>query len=262
MCNSGAEACEGAIKLAARYHFANGHPERWRIITFKGAFHGRTLATIAAAGNEKYLEGFGQPAPGFDLVPFGDLEAVEKAIGPETAAIMIEPVQGEGGVKVGSNQFLKACASCATTHGLSSSSTRCNAAWGAPASCSPRVGGRRRPDVMAVPRASGRAFPWARFWRPRRAAKGHGGGDAWLHRTAATPLAMAVGQRRARCGLDRASSTACATPGLPPQAGARPRQGREPRRRRGGARQRAAVGIKVKPPMGEWWAACMEEKAP
>ena len=69
-----------------RYQFANGHPERWRIITFKGAFHGRTLATIASAGNEKYLEGFGQPAPGFDIMDqIGDLDAVEKAIGPETA---------------------------------------------------------------------------------------------------------------------------------------------------------------------------------
>src|SRR5581483_1822015 len=103
--NSGAEACEGAIKLARRYHFADGHPERWRIVTFKGAFHGRTLATIAAAGNEKYLEGFGEPAPGFDIVPFGDLEAVKGAIGPGTAAIMVEPVQGEGGVRVGSNEF-------------------------------------------------------------------------------------------------------------------------------------------------------------
>src|SRR5262249_11090160 len=79
-CNSGAEACEGAIKLARRYHFANGHPERWRIITFKGAFHGRTLATIAAAGNEKHLEGFGQPADGFDLIALGDLEAVQAAV--------------------------------------------------------------------------------------------------------------------------------------------------------------------------------------
>src|SRR5499427_3293851 len=106
--NSGAEACEGAIKLARRYHFANGHPERWRIVTFKGAFHGRTLATIAAAGNEKHLEGFGQPADGFDLIALGDLEAVQAAIGPHTAGIMIEPVQGEGGVRVVEPQFLKA----------------------------------------------------------------------------------------------------------------------------------------------------------
>ena len=144
-CNSGAEACEGAIKLARRYHFANGHPERWRIVTFKGAFHGRTLATIAAAGNEKYLEGFGEPAPGFDLVPFGDLEAVEAAIGPQTAAIMVEPVQGEGGVRVGSNQFLKACASCATSTACCWCSTRCSAAWAAPASCSRTSGPASRP---------------------------------------------------------------------------------------------------------------------
>src|SRR5499426_1718651 len=83
-CNSGAEACEGAIKLARRYHHASGHPERWRTITFNGAFHGRTLATIAAAGNAKHLDGFGKPADGFDHVPFGDLEGTVAAIGPET----------------------------------------------------------------------------------------------------------------------------------------------------------------------------------
>jgi acetylornithine/N-succinyldiaminopimelate aminotransferase len=99
-CNSGAEACEGAIKLARRFHYVSGRPERWRTVTFKGAFHGRTLATIASAGNAKHLEGFGEPADGFDLVPFGDLEAAEAAIGPHTGAIMVEPVQGEGGVNV------------------------------------------------------------------------------------------------------------------------------------------------------------------
>ncbi|HXE87539.1 MAG TPA: aminotransferase class III-fold pyridoxal phosphate-dependent enzyme, partial [Hyphomicrobiaceae bacterium] len=106
-CNSGAEACEGAIKLARRYHHANGHSERWRIVTFKGAFHGRTLATIAAAGNAKHLEGFGKPADGFDHVPYGDLESTVAAIGPETAAIMVEPVQGEGGINVAPVSWLR-----------------------------------------------------------------------------------------------------------------------------------------------------------
>jgi acetylornithine/N-succinyldiaminopimelate aminotransferase len=85
-CNSGAEAMECAIKVARKYQFAGGHPERYRIITFEGAFHGRTLATLAAGGQKKYLEGFGPVVPGFDQVPFGDFEAVKTAIGPETAA--------------------------------------------------------------------------------------------------------------------------------------------------------------------------------
>src|SRR5690606_21175320 len=97
--NSGAEALECAIKTARRHHHVSGNPERFRTITFEGAFHGRTLATIAAGGQAKYLEGFGPKADGFDQVPFGDIEAVEKAIGPETAAILIEPVQGEGGIR-------------------------------------------------------------------------------------------------------------------------------------------------------------------
>jgi acetylornithine/N-succinyldiaminopimelate aminotransferase len=81
-CNSGAEAMEGVIKVVRRYQFSKGHPERYRIITFEGAFHGRTLGTLAATGSAKYLEGFGPPMDGFDQVPHGDLEAVKKAIGP------------------------------------------------------------------------------------------------------------------------------------------------------------------------------------
>ena len=95
--NSGAEALECAIKTARRYQYVNGHPERYRIVTFEGAFHGRTLATIAAGGQPKYLEGFGPKVEGFDQVPFGDVDAVEKAITAETAGILIEPLQGEGG---------------------------------------------------------------------------------------------------------------------------------------------------------------------
>jgi acetylornithine/N-succinyldiaminopimelate aminotransferase len=104
--NSGAEAVECAIKTARKYHAANGEPQRYRLITFEGAFHGRTLATIAAGGNPKYLEGFGPPVDGFDQAPFGDFEAVEALIGPQTAAILIEPIQGEGGVRVFPPSFL------------------------------------------------------------------------------------------------------------------------------------------------------------
>ena len=116
--NSGAEAMECAIKTARRYHFAAGHPERTRIVTFAGAFHGRTLATLAAAGNPKYLEGYGAPVEGFDQVALGDLKAVTAAIGPETAAIMIEPIQGEGGVRVATNQFLRELRALCDKHGL------------------------------------------------------------------------------------------------------------------------------------------------
>src|SRR5436853_5201414 len=106
--NSGAEAVECAIKTARKYHAASGRPERFRIVTFEGAFHGRTLATLAAGGQQKYLEGFGPRVEGFDQVPLGDLDAVKRAVVPETAAILIEPIQGEGGVRVPAPQFLQA----------------------------------------------------------------------------------------------------------------------------------------------------------
>ena len=98
-CNSGAEAMEGVIKVARRYHHGRGDPRRWRIVAFEGAFHGRTLATLAAGGNEKALEGFGPPMDGFVHVPFGDADAARAAIGPETAAILVEPIQGESGIR-------------------------------------------------------------------------------------------------------------------------------------------------------------------
>jgi acetylornithine/N-succinyldiaminopimelate aminotransferase len=106
-CNSGAEAVEGSIKVARRYHFANGAPERYRLVTFEGAFHGRTLATIAAGRQSKHLEGFGPPAEGFDQVKVGDIDLVKAAIGPETAGVLIEPIMGEGGMREVSWSFLR-----------------------------------------------------------------------------------------------------------------------------------------------------------
>jgi len=97
--NSGAEAVEASIKAARRYHFVNGAPERYRLITFEGAFHGRTLATIAAGGQEKHLEGFGPPVPGFDQVARFDIDAVKAALGDETAGVLLEPIMGEGGMR-------------------------------------------------------------------------------------------------------------------------------------------------------------------
>src|SRR6266480_6810497 len=90
--NSGAEAVECAIKMARKYQAVSGRPERYRIITFEGAFHGRTLATLAAGGQRKHLDGFGPVVDGFDQMPFADLEATKRAIGRETAAILIEPI--------------------------------------------------------------------------------------------------------------------------------------------------------------------------
>src|SRR5438876_4626367 len=116
--NSGAEAMECAIKMARKYQSASGRPERYRMITFEGAFHGRTLATLAAGGQKKYLDGFGPVVDGFDQVPFADLEATKRAVGPQTAAILIEPIMGEGGVRVVSPELLRALRRLADQHGL------------------------------------------------------------------------------------------------------------------------------------------------
>ncbi|MCR9296941.1 MAG: acetylornithine/succinylornithine family transaminase, partial [bacterium] len=113
-CNSGTEANEAAIKLV-RLHQS---PERYRIITFQGGFHGRTMGSLAATAQPKYHEGMGPMLAGFSYAPFGDLEAVEKRIDDATAAIMIEPIQGEGGVRVPSAEFLTGLRELADQHGL------------------------------------------------------------------------------------------------------------------------------------------------
>ncbi len=106
-CNSGAEANEGLVKAMRKTMSDAGAPERYRIISFEGAFHGRTLAMLAATGNPKYLAGFGPEVDGFDHVPFNNLNALKAAITPQTAGILIEPVQGEGGVRPAQLQFLR-----------------------------------------------------------------------------------------------------------------------------------------------------------
>src|SRR5690349_12515803 len=158
-CNSGAEAMECAIKVTRRYHAMKGHPERYRIITFEGAFHGRTLATLAATGAAKYLEGYGPPMDGFDQVPLGDVEAVKKAVGPHTAGILIEPVQGEGGVRATPHAFAKALRELCDEHGLLLAFDEVQTGMGRSGElfAYKRLG--VTPDVMSLAKALGGGFP-------------------------------------------------------------------------------------------------------
>jgi len=117
-CNSGAEANEGLVKMMRRAMHEEGKPERYRVICFDGAFHGRTLAMLAATGNEKYLAGFGPEVDGFDHVPFNNLNALRDAIGPETAGVLVEPVQGEGGIRPATPDFLRGLRAACDEFGL------------------------------------------------------------------------------------------------------------------------------------------------
>jgi acetylornithine/N-succinyldiaminopimelate aminotransferase len=190
--NSGAEAVECAIKMARKYQSASGRPERYRLITFQGAFHGRTMATIAAGGNPKHLEGFGPPVDGFDNVPFGDLEAVKRAVGPQTAGIIIEPIQGEGGVRVASPAFLRALRQLCDEHDLLLIFDEVQTGMGRTGSFFAYERSGVTPDVMAVAKGIGGGFPLGACLASAEAAKGmtvgtHGstyGGN---------PLATAVG---------------------------------------------------------------------
>ena len=190
--NSGTEAIEGALKTVRKYHSANGAPERVDIIGFQGSFHGRSYAAINASGNPGYLEGFGPRLPGFLQAPFGDIEAVKKLIGPATAGIIVEPVQGEGGVRAAPDGFLKALRKLADENGfliifdeVQSGAGRTGKLWA-------HEWDGVTPDVMAVAKGVGGGFPMGALLATREAAKGmvkgvHGatfGGN---------PLAMAVG---------------------------------------------------------------------
>jgi acetylornithine/N-succinyldiaminopimelate aminotransferase len=190
--NSGAEAVEGAIKTARKYQSACGHAEKFHIITFTGAFHGRTLATIAAGGNPKYLEGFGPKAPGFDTVPFGDIEAVKTAIGPQTGAILIEPIQGEGGVRAACPRFLRALRDLCDAHGLLLMFDEVQTGVGRTGRLFAYELFDVTPDIMAVAKGIGGGFPLGAFLVTREAAKGMTVGT---HGTTfgGNPLAASIG---------------------------------------------------------------------
>lgn len=171
-CNSGAEAMEGTIKTARKYHSANGAPERYRIITFEGAFHGRTLATMAAGGQEKILAGFGPKTDGFDQVPFGDLAAAKAAIGPETAGILVEPIQGEGGVRVAEHAFLKGLRKLCDDAGILLLMDEVQCGMGRTGKLFAHQWTDVTPDVMGVAKGIGGGFPLGAFLATAEAAKG------------------------------------------------------------------------------------------
>jgi acetylornithine/N-succinyldiaminopimelate aminotransferase len=190
--NSGTEAIEGALKTARKYHAANGQPEKVDIIGFQGSFHGRSYAAINASGNPNYLDGFGPRLPGFLQAPFGDLDAVKKLVGPTTAAIIVEPVQGEGGVREAGDDFLRGLRALADEHGfllifdeVQSGAGRTGKMWA-------HQWSGVTPDIMAVAKGVGGGFPMGAFMATREAAKGMVKG---VHGTTfgGNPLAMAVG---------------------------------------------------------------------
>ena len=190
--NSGAEALEACIKVARKHYAAAGQPERFRIITFEGAFHGRTLATLAAGGQKKYLDGFGPKVEGFDQVPFGDDQALRDAIGPETAAILLEPIQGEGGIRVVPTERLRAIRDLCDEHGLLLILDEVQTGVGRTGRLFAHEWSGIEPDILAAAKGIGGGFPMGVCLATAHAASGMTAGS---HGTTfgGNPLAMAVG---------------------------------------------------------------------
>jgi acetylornithine/N-succinyldiaminopimelate aminotransferase len=190
--NSGAEALECAIKMARKYHSATGQPERYRVLTFEGAFHGRTLATIAAGGQKKYLEGFGPKVDGFDQIPFADHAMLDRAIGPETAAILIEPIQGEGGIRAVPTVCLKGLRQLCDDEGILLILDEVQTGVGRTGKLFAYEWAGIEPDIMAVAKGIGGGFPMGACLSTAEAGKGM---TAGVHGTTfgGNPLAMAVG---------------------------------------------------------------------
>ena len=190
-CNSGAEAVEGALKIARRYHYAAGHPEKTRVISCSGAFHGRTLTTLSAAANPKYLEGFGPASEGFDNVAFGNMNELRAAIRPETAAILVEPIQGEGGIRAADLDYLRALRAVCDEFDLLLIFDEIQCGMGRSGKLFAHQWAGIAPDVMALAKGLGSGFPIGAILATAEAASAmkpgtHGstfGGN---------PLAMAV----------------------------------------------------------------------
>ncbi len=243
--NSGAEAMECAIKMARRYQFASGIPQKFRMITFEGAFHGRTLATISAGSSEKYIEGFEPRLPGFDRVPFGDLEAVKKAITLETGAIIVEPIQGEGGVRVPSRAFLRGLRELADEHGLLLIFDEVQTGVGRVGKLFAYEWAGVTPDIMAIAKGIGGGFPVGACLATEAAAKGMTAGS---HGSTfgGNPLAMSVANAVLDVVLEQGFLDRVTKTGLLVQAAARG----NPRPASGADRRSARRGIAA------WASAC------
>ena len=190
--NSGTEAIELSIKMARRFHFVGGRPERFHIVTFEGAFHGRTLGAIAAGGNPKYLEGFGPKMEGFDQVPLNDLKATEAAISEKTAAILIEPIQGEGGMRTAEPDFLRALRRLCDEKGLLLIFDEIQTGAGRTGRFFAHDWVGVTPDILAAAKGIGGGFPLGAVLATAEAAKGM---TAGTHGSTygGNPLGMAVG---------------------------------------------------------------------
>jgi acetylornithine/N-succinyldiaminopimelate aminotransferase len=190
--NSGAEANEAAIKMARKRQTYAGHPERYRLLTFEGAFHGRTLATLAAGGQAKYIEGFGPKVDGFDQIPITTLDAVEAAIGPGTGAILIEPIQGEGGVRVIPSAFLRGLRALCDKHGLLLIFDEVQTGIGRTGRFFAYEHSGIHPDILTAAKGIGGGFPMGACLATADAARGLTIGS---HGTTfgGNPLAMAIG---------------------------------------------------------------------
>ena len=190
--NSGAEALECGIKLVRKYHDETGNPGRWRIITCRGAFHGRTLTTISAAGNPKYMEGFLPEVPGFVHVAFGNLNELRAAIDDETAAILVEPIQGEGGIRAADLDYLKGLREACDEFGLLLFLDEVQCGVGRTGRFFAHEWAGIEPDVMAVAKGLGGGFPIGACLATAEAAQGMTAGS---HGSTfgGNPLAMAVG---------------------------------------------------------------------
>jgi len=190
--NSGAEAVELAIKMVRHFHYSAGHPEKNRIIACAGSFHGRTLATLAAAGNEKYLKGFDPQIEGFDHVPFGNLNELRAKISDATAGILVEPVQGEGGVTAASDEYLRGLRQTCDEFGLLLVFDEIQCGMGRTGKLFAHEWAGITPDVMPIAKALGGGFPVGACLATERAAQGM---TAGTHGSTfgGNPLAMAVG---------------------------------------------------------------------
>ena len=170
--NSGTEAVELALKLARKFHAANGQSERIDVITFEGAFHGRSYAAVNAGGNDAYLEGFGPRLPGYVHLPYGDMDALKAAIGPTTAAILIEPVQGEGGARALSDADLREMRQLCDEHGLLLMFDEIQCGMGRTGKLFACEWAGVQPDVRMVAKALGGGFPIGACLATNNAAKG------------------------------------------------------------------------------------------